>query len=260
MRGLFVIFISLFFIQCKSVPVAKYDLRWADEFNVDGLPDEEKWSYEKGFVRNKELQYYTVKDSSTAWVKDGMLRIKLHTSADGQVKSASLHTLGKFEFTHGKVEIRAKLPQGLGVWPAFWTLGTNIGEVGWPTCGEIDVMEYVGHDSNRIHSAIHTQKYNHAQNTSFKKSKKLAHLHDDFHIYSMEWKADQISFFVDGNKFFSCDKKREDDIAAWPFVDAPQYMIVNLAYGGTWGGQQGVNDAILPQEYVIDYIRYYELI
>ena len=143
----------------------QWKLVWSDEFDYQGLPDANKWDYEVGFVRNKESQYYTRARPENARVEGGNLVIegRHETYSDPNAKgrnagkaaeytAASLITRKKAEWKYGRVEIRARLPEGKGVWPAIWMLGSNIGEIGWPACGEIDIMEFVGHDPNHVHA------------------------------------------------------------------------------------------------------------
>ena len=154
------------------------------------------------------------------------------------------------------VNVRAKLPTGRGTWPAIWTLGTNIREVGWPTCGEIDIMENVGFNPDTIHANIHTKKYNHVRKTAKGSTIKVSKPYEKFHIYAIEWSEDRIDFFVDKNKYFTFENEKSGQ-DAWPY-DKPQYLILNTAIGGTWGGQKGIDDSIFPQKYYIDYVRVYQ--
>lgn len=145
-----------------------WELSWADEFEYEGLPDSSKWSYENGYIRNNELQYYTKRRSKNARVENGTLIIEFRKDnySGHSYTSASLHTRNKAEWQYAKIEVRAKLPTGRGMWPAIWMLGTNIDEVGWPACGEIDIMENVGFDPDVVHANIHTEAYNHTKGTN----------------------------------------------------------------------------------------------
>ena len=237
-------------------------LLWSDEFNYTGLPDSTKWSYEKGYVRNKELQYYTQRRADNAKVENGNLVITaLHDSlqqgsAVYPITSASLVTKGKKEWTYGRIEVRAKFPSSLGTWPAIWMLGTNISKVGWPACGELDILEHVGYMPDTVHFNVHTDKYNHVKKTN--KGSKIFYREafNDFHVYALEWFTDHIDWYMDDKKVFTY-KKENTGTDAWPF-DAPQYLILNLAFGGAWGGSRGVNIASLPQSFYIDYVRLYQ--
>lgn len=240
-----------------------WTLVWSDEFDKPGLPDAAKWTYEKGFVRNKEAQYYTAGRKENACVEDGKLiiegRKEEYKGPDGktaQYTAASVTTEGLFETTYGRVEVRAKLPKGRGMWPAIWMLGTNIHSVGWPKCGEIDIMEAVGHEPSKVFATVHwfgVEKGKHASLGGNLPGQAPA---DGFHVYAVEWFADRMDFYYDQNKYFTypVDKAGADDKN--PF-HKPHYLLMNLAIGGSWGGQKGIDDAVFPQTYEIDYVRIY---
>jgi beta-glucanase (GH16 family) len=232
---------------------------WSDEFDTPGRPDPAKWGYEVGFIRNNEKQYYTNDRRENARVEDGSLIIESRKEAykdNAQYTSASLTTEGKAQWTGGRIEVRAKLPTGRGTWPAIWMLGTNIRQVGWPTCGEIDIMENVGFNPEMIHANIHTQSYNHVRGTGKGSKITISTPWEGFHIYAVEWFEDHMDFFVDNIKYFSF-KNEDTGNAVWPY-DKPHYLIINTAIGGAWGGQKGIDDSIFPQKYYIDYVRVYE--
>lgn len=251
-----------------------WKLVWADEFDKPGLPDTARWDYEEGYIRNNERQYYTRERQENARVEDGMLiieaakeRYKIPLGSSGKGKrnqgreyadytSASLTTLGKASWTFGRIEVRAKLPTGRGMWPAIWTLGTNIREVGWPACGEIDIMENVGFDPDTIHANIHTKRYNHAIHTNKGSKIQVAKPYQDFHVYAIEWRPQRLDFFVDQAKYFTFENEGKG-ADAWPY-DKPQYLILNIAVGGAWGGQKGIDDSIFPQRMCVDYVRVYQ--
>lgn len=230
---------------------------WADEFDYAGLPDPEKWTYEVGRIRNREWQYYTYGRLENARVADGVLTITARRdNFEGEnITSASLTTRGLYEFTYGRIEVRAKVPGGRGTWPAAWMLGTTTSGESWPRIGEIDVMENVGFEPDRFHFTVHTEQYNHMRGTQATNSV----VADDpaaFHVYAVDWNRERIRFFFDGQQVheFANDGS---GVAAWPF-DRPMYLILNLAIGGTWGGQKGVDEQIFPAEYQIDYVRIYQ--
>lgn len=233
---------------------------WADEFDVDGLPDPARWDYEEGYVRNNELQYYTRARPENARVEDGMLVIEARQEPYEEYgyTSASLVTRNRASWRYGRIEVRAKLPTGSGTWPAIWMLGMNIPEVGWPDCGEIDIMENVGFDPDRIYANVHTQAYNHVKKTNKGSNISVAKPYDGFHVYAIEWFEDHIDFFVDDDKYFSFQNEGTG-WEAWPF-DQEFYLIINLAIGGSWGGMHGVDEDIFPQQYHIDYVRVYQAI
>ncbi|NQU85520.1 MAG: glycoside hydrolase family 16 protein [Mariniphaga sp.] len=232
-------------------------LVWSDEFDYNGLPDSSKWNILLGKARtNNEPQYWT-DNLKNIEAKDGKLTITcLIEEVDGENRytSARINTRNKYQVTRGRIEARAKLPQGRGVWPAIWTLGLT-GR--WPACGEIDIMEYWGHDANTVGSNVHTGDYNHRKRTGRGGEIVYEKPYEDFHIYAVEWYSDRMDFYMDDTMFYSCKKKGEG-IGEWPF-DAPQYLIMNLALWNNWNGEPGIDDSIFPQEFVVDYIRVYEM-
>jgi beta-glucanase (GH16 family) len=233
-------------------------LVWADEFDYHGLPDPDKWEYETGMIRNNEAQYYTQQRLENCRVDGGVLIITAHKENydDAEYTSASINTKGRYEFHGGRVEVRAKLPLGRGVWPAIWTLGANIGEIGHPKCGEIDIMEFVGYEPDFIYGSVHTFDYIVGGLKS--RSGQIALIGPlDFHVYAIEWYDDKIDFYLDDEKYFSCTRDTTHT-GNWPF-DVPQYLLLNLAIGGSWGGIEGIDDSIFPVEYYIDYVRIYRL-
>ena len=252
-------------------------LVFADEFDKPGLPDPARWAYETGFIRNNEAQFYTKQRSQNARIENGNLVIEARkenfTRADAgpdasgwrgrdaaQYTSASLHTKGKAEWTYGRIEVRAKLPPGRGTWPAIWMLGTNIAQVGWPACGEIDIMEFVGYNPGTVHANVHMRKYNHTKGTGKGDKISVPDATAAFHIYAVEWSPDRMDFYVDDKKYFTFKNENapgQKNADVWPF-DQAHYLILNLAIGGAWGGQKGIDDSIFPTTYYIDYVRVYQ--
>lgn len=198
---------------------------------------------------NNELESYTNTNHSLV---DGMFRIKA-TKVDKDYFSTKIHTAGKFQTTYGRVEVRAKLPAGQGVWPAIWMLGSNIGTIGWPKCGEIDIMEYVGRDPLSLLHAVHTQSsFGDTQN---KAKTTQADIQNGFHTFGLKWDATSLTFSYDGKDTYTYSPAiRNAD--TWPF-DKPCYLILNLAIGGTLGGPV-VDPTIFPQEFVIDYVKVWD--
>ncbi len=258
MKKLVLLLLFCTIISCVSEREKKWKLVWSDEFDYTGLPDSTKWGYEEGFIRNNEAQYYTSNRTENARVENGTLIIEARRDMlnDSAYSSASLNTFNKKEFLYGRIEMNARLPYGNGVWPAFWTLGTNIGDIDWPACGELDIMEYVGFDTLTIHANIHTKAYNHVMGTNKGDRIKVDKPWETFHVYAIEWFRDRIDFFVDTTKYFTFQNEGTGN-DVWPF-DKPQYILVNLAIGGSWGGQYGIDTTIFPQQYVIDWVRVYE--
>jgi beta-glucanase (GH16 family) len=228
-------------------------LVWSDEFDRDGLPDASRWNQEVGLIRNKEQQYYTRQRTENARIENGVLIIEARKEPYEGAGYTSASLTSRASWTYGRIEVRAKLPKGRGTWPAIWTLGTSIRDVGWPACGEIDIMEHVGFDPGRIHANIHTRAYNHVQGTNKGNDVSVPGADDEFHVYEAVWTPQQINMSVDGQRYLTFDKE-SGDAAVWPF-DRPQYLILNLAIGGTWGGRQGIDDSAFPARFLIDYVR-----
>ena len=230
-------------------------LVWSDEFNGTEL-NEKDWSFELGDGcpalcgwGNKERQIYTKRNHR---LENGMLFIQARKEND-RYTSMRISSKGKKEFQYGRFEIRAKLAVGEGVWPAFWLLGSNIDEVGWPLSGEIDVLEYVGRAPQEIFTTLHTQDKN--GDFANTKTTHIPKIEEGFHVYAAEWDAESIAFFVDGVNVYTFAPK-EKTVAIWPF-DQPFYLLLNLAIGGHFGGPE-VDDDIFPQEFIVDYIRVYQ--
>jgi beta-glucanase (GH16 family) len=235
-----------------------WTLVWADEFNYTGLPDSTKWNYDVGGQGwgNNELEFYTEKRLQNARVEHGFLVIEARKEkwADKNYTSARLLTKGKADWKYGKIDVRAKLPMGRGTWPAIWMLGSAT-PFKWPDDGEIDIMEHVGFDPGVIHASVHCSKYNHVIGTQKTAIIKMADLNDSFHVYSLQWDADSIRIYIDGLKYFSFGNEHSG-YAAWPFQQ-PMHLLLNVAVGGNWGGQKGVDDSLFPQQMLVDYVRVY---
>ena len=244
-----------------TTPAAR-KLVWADEFDKAGLPDSTKWGYDVGGNGwgNNELQYYTSRRAENARVENGKLIIEARKeSYQGKnYTSARLLTQNKATWTYGRVEALAKLPKGVGTWAAVWMLGANISSAGWPACGEIDIMEHVGFDEGVIHGTLHTEAYNHTKGTQKGDQLSVQDVTGTFHLYAIEWTADQLDFFVDDRKYYSVQRAvLGSSQAQWP-LNNPFFLILNLAVGGNWGGQKGVDDTIWPQRMEVDYVRVYQ--
>jgi len=264
-NGLTLMMAFLLLIGCSRK--AGWELVWSEEFEYTGSPASGSWGFETGHVRNNEMQYYTdrlenvrVEDGQciiTALLEAGEDSLFADPGTTDSVTSASINTFGKQEFLYGRLEVRAKIPSALGTWPAIWMLGTNMDDLGWPACGEIDIMENVGYDPELIHANIHTKAYNHVIGTNKGNRIEVKDPWEDFHLYALEWYEDHMDFFMDDSLYFSFENDRTGNNDTWPF-DKPHYLLLNLAYGGSWGGQQGVDTSRLPVEYRIDYVRYYK--
>ena len=232
---------------------------WSDEFDVDGLPDASKWSYDVGGNGwgNNEEQFYTENRAENARVENGVLIIEaLKESFQGrEYTSARLVSRGKGDWTYGRIEARAKLPVGRGTWPAIWMLPTDwiYGNGSWPDNGEIDIMEHVGFDPGRVHGTIHNNVFNGLIGTQQGASLVLADAQTAFHTYAVEWTPLKLDFFVDDVLYYTFTN-RETGWTTWPF-DQDFHLLLNIAIGGTWGGQQGIDDAIFPTRMEVDYVR-----
>ncbi len=236
-----------------EVDVEYTDLLWSDEFDTDGTPDTTIWTYDLGDDGwgNSEEQNYT-SDADNVYVSDGTLKIVAKAEDDGSYTSARLKTEDLKEFTYGRVDVRAKLPEGVGTWPAIWMLGANYSTNTWPACGEIDIMEAVGSDVGSISSSIHTTSS--SGDTSNTGDASVEDPTSEWHVYSMNWSEDEISFLVDDVIHYTYDPSTQDD-DTWPF-DTDQFIILNVAMGGTLGGT--IADDFVSGTMEIDYVRVYQ--
>lgn len=247
--------------SAPSVP-AGWKLIWSDEFDKGDRPDPAKWAYETGFIRNNEAQYYTNRPENCR-VSDGVLILEARKEVyaipgkpPAQYTSASIETFHKQHFKYGRFEARVKIPSARGTWPAVWMLGENIGQAGWPLCGEIDIMEHVGFNPDKIHGTVHTRAYNHVKHTERGATTRISNPAEDFHVYAVEWTPEKVEFFFDGSKYYSFANEHKT-VAEWPF-DQPHFLKLNLAIGGAWGGQKGIDDTAFPHRMEVDYVRVYE--
>jgi len=249
---------------------ARWNLVWSDEFDYTGLPDPRKWGYEEGFVRNKEPQYYTRGRPENARVENGTLIIEARKEAfknphftlgnaksgnqpeSADYTSASLTTKNLASWRFGRMEIRAKLPQGTGMWPAFWMLGVDHDSTGWPGCGEIDIMEYWARKLHEMTSTVHWRKDGKHQQDAGKLN--VPSSLGDFHVYALEWNDERMDFFCDGEKYHTVPLSKLDDMGGNAFRK-PFYILLNLAVEGH--GRK-VDDSVFPQQFVVKYVRVYE--
>ena len=234
---------------------AERKLIWEENFNEKKL-NESVWNYDIGDGcpnlcgwGNNERQLYTKKNHQ---IKSGDLIIEARKEGN-QYTSTKITTKGKKEFLYGRIEARARLPLGHGLWPAFWMLGANIDEVKWPKTGEIDILEYIGRDPHMVYTTLHTQD-SHGNTINTKKTE-FPNIEEGYHVYAIDWNKDKIDFFVDDTLVYTFNPEVKNE-NTWPF-DKPFYIIVNLAIGGNFGGPD-VDDTILPQKFLVDYIKVYQ--
>ncbi len=239
-------------------------LVWSDEFEGDSL-DATKWRYETGAHGwgNNEWQNYVADANVT--VSDGTLKIAAVKVGSGQkvgdYTSARLNSIKSF--TYGKMEVRARIPEhrGNGIWPAIWMLGSNIQSVGWPECGEIDIMEYVSFDPGKVHFSIHSTAHNHKDGTQVTSGAiDLPTIEEEFHNYGVLWTDKYLKFYIDepDQVQLTILRPANSNSANWPFSQ-PFYFLMNIAVGGDWGGLQGVDDSIFPATMEVDYVRVYQV-
>ena len=261
MRWLLFVISVLLIAGCSQKK--EYNLVWSDEFDYTGLPDELKWNYDTAGNAwgwgNHELQHYTAHRKENAWVNDGKLIItaRKEEGFDKSYTSARLTTKHKGDWLYGRMEIRAKVSKGTGIWPAIWMLPTENKYGEWPHSGEIDIMEHVGYEPDTVHFTVHTGAFNGMLQTQKTNTVYLPKAEELFYTYAVEWSENKCDFFVDDKKVFTF-KKLSDDTEEWPF-DHPYYLILNVAVGGSWGGVRGVDDSIFPQTMEVDYVRVYQL-
>tara|TARA_B110000003_G_scaffold47844_2_gene46281 strand:- start:3549 stop:4523 length:975 start_codon:yes stop_codon:yes gene_type:complete len=241
--------------------VEGYNLFWNDEFNQDSL-NLKFWNIEEFWpgAFNEESQSY--EDSrDNIIVIDGKLYIRAKKGMPFDTNnpvytSGRINTKDKVELQYGYWEIRAKLPSGVGTWPAIWMLNSKIDSIGWPNCGEIDIMEHVGFDPYKVFFSIHNNNlYGNVHGTSQQGVYESNNLETSFHNYAIEWGEDFIRGYIDDILYFDYSKN-SNSFNDWPY-DNPFFLIINLAIGGEWGGIQGIDNSIFPASFVIDYVRLY---
>lgn len=253
-------------IQTQNTAGNSWKLVWSDEFEGEGLPDGSKWTYDVGDWGwgNNELQYYTVEKTENARLEGGNLIITARKNDQGHDwTSARLTTRGKVSFLYGKIEFRAKVPPNKGCWAAGWTLGDDYkDEKSWPYCGEIDILESVGYEMDdesgdgKAHASVHCHAYYFKLGNQHTADVPVKNMDKEFHTYSVVWEPTKIMAYVDDNLYFTYEDDKTE--GAWPF-DQPQNIILNLAMGGGWGGAQGMDETVTKQEFVIDYVKVFEL-
>jgi beta-glucanase (GH16 family) len=270
--------IALLILMGSTAHADDWKLVWSDEFNYSGRPDSSKWSYESGMIRNKEPQCYT-RSLKNVRVENGRLILEAVKGQvfDGEVfnifrtkktlderliedySSASICTLGKANWLYGKFEIRAKLPSQAGTWPAFWTLGSNSSKVGWPECGEIDIMERMFQLNNSPSSGIiMTIHFKHLLNSKpFNplRMNPMPGATTGFHTYDMEWTPERIDFHMDGILCNRIDLLALDEVTADNPFRKPQYLLLNLALNRR---NKGFKEARFPARFEVEYVRVYQ--
>jgi beta-glucanase (GH16 family) len=241
---------------------AGYTLAWADEFTNTTL-DGTAWTVEGGDGcpnvcgwGNNELEYYTGRPENL-FFQDGKLLIEARKEnfSGKNYTSSKIVSRGKKVFKYGRVDIRAKLPKGKGIWPALWMLPQNNVFGGWPTSGEIDIMEYLGHETNKVYGTLHFGPGPGSTQISRSHTLSTTNFYDEFHVFSLEWKQDQIKIFVDGI-LYSTVNKPDVGAATWPFNE-DFFFIFNLAVGGNWPGSPDAS-TYFPQWLIVDYVRVYQ--
>lgn len=258
--------------------LAEWKLVWSDEFNGSGLPDPSRWTYEEGLVRNRESQHYVRANTNNTRLEDGCLVIEARPEkidnpdfvsknhADwrknrpfSDYSSGCIVTNGLKAWKYGKVELRAKLPTGQGSWPAFWMMGEDRSRVGWPKCGEIDIMEHVTSSVGTVYGTVHY--FDGGKHQSFGKSIKNVDV-DQWHTYALEWSPEEIVWLLDGKPYARFAMKDADGKLTEQFGEKgncfrkPHYLLINLAVGGAWGGPP--DPALFPQKMLVDYVRIYQ--
>lgn len=257
MKRSLIVFTLLLLLVAPWAPAQScYHLVWAENFNYDGPPNPENWSYDLGAGGwgNNELQNYT-NSLNNAFVQNGRLTIRAIRSGSTWT-SARLVTRHKRDYLYGRIEVRARLPVGRGTWPAIWMLPTDWEYGGWPDSGEIDIMEHVGYDPGVVHGTVHTKAYNHMIGTQVGKTIQVPDFNTAFHTYAIEWTPDGIDFYVDDEKYFRFANDKAGNPATWPF-DKRFHLILNIAIGGNWGGAQGIDPNLTEATMEIESIRVY---
>jgi beta-glucanase (GH16 family) len=246
----------------KKSPTANgWKLAWSDEFDYNGLPDSTKWVYDtegnSAGWGNGEAQHYTTARKENAYVEHGILSINaIREQFEGKpYSSARLNSKAAWQF--GRVEVRAKIPAGVGTWPAIWMMpgGWSFNDGNWPAIGEIDILEHVGHDVNVIHASAHSKDYQWQVGTQKTGIITVPDATENFHNYSMEWTSEIMKVFVDDSCYFEYKNEGLGE-SKWPY-NKPFYLILNLAVGGAWGSAEGMDKTVYPQTMEVDYVRIY---
>lgn len=241
------------------------ELVWEDNFDGSFI-DTTKWRFQTGAHGwgNNEWQDYQPFGSENAYTENGYLHIVAKKTGTGQKAGdyTSSRLNSRTSFTYGRMEVRAKMPdyKGPGLWPAIWMLGENIREIGWPDCGEIDIMEYVSWRPDSTLATIHSRANNHMDRTQISSDfVALPTIEEEFHNFGILWEEDKLDFYVDdiSNIILSIPRPENPNQSNWPF-DKPHYFLLNMAVGGGLGGVEGVDDSIFPSTMLIDYVKVWQ--
>jgi beta-glucanase (GH16 family) len=248
-------------------PTSGYTLAWSDEFSSanGSAPDATKWAYDLGGGGwgNQELESYTSRTQNVQ-IQNGNLVITAlqenYTGTDGIARnytSARLKTQNLFTQAYGRFEARIKIPKGQGIWPAFWMLGNDISQNGWPKCGEIDIMENIGREPGIVHGSLHgpSSVAHTSDSTSTVSLPPGKNYSDDFHIYAIQWEPGTVRFYIDSDNYATLTQAQWPVGGQWVF-DHPFFMIVNVAVGGVWPGSADARTPF-PQQMLVDYVRVY---
>jgi len=234
-------------------------LIWSDEFNGPrgSPPDPAKWVYDLGGGGwgNQELEVYTDSRGNSYLDGHGHLVIEALESGPRKFTSARLKTQGKFSFPYGRVEARIRIPYGQGIWPAFWMLGDDIERTGWPTCGEIDIMENIGREPDTVHGTVHGPGYSGAHGIGEPFRMEKGRFADHYHIYAVSWEPERIDFLVDGHAYHTVTPASLPAGARWVY-DHPFFLLLNVAVGGSWPHNPD-STSVFPQKMLVDYVRVY---
>jgi len=227
---------------------------WADEFHENGAPNSDNWTYDLGAGGwgNNEAQTYT-NNSSNVKVEDGLLKITAKANGSSYT-SSRLKSQGLYQFTYGRVDVRAKLPSSTGTWPAIWMLGSNFSSIGWPRCGEIDIMEQTGQDKNKVLGTCHWFDTSSSNTASYGLDRTVSNTSTEFHVYSVQWNSSSIRIYVDNVQYYVLNSG-SSSISNSPFVN-DFFLILNVAMGGTLGGT--IDSNFTEDSMEIDYVRVYQ--
>lgn len=239
-----------------------YELVWSDEFDYSGLPDSAKWRYdtegnEAGWGNNED-QWYTAARLENAHVENGVLHVTARREDFEGKKFTSARLISNADWKYGRFEIRAKVPEAVGTWPAIWMMpgGWSFNDGGWPGVGEIDIMEHVGFDPGVIHASAHSQDYQWQAGTQKTGTIMVPDAMNEFHVYTLEWSPEALKAYVNDSLFFDYQNEGLGS-SKWPY-DKPFYLILNVAVGGEWGRVKGIDEDAFPQTMEIDYVRVYQ--